>query len=106
MCLKEQNLEYFQVEDVNYREMLRNWIILLPVIENGIDGEEIQVASLEHHLQIIQSHNKVCFGEFLVLYFFFFLSRRYRHNYLKKSLPHLSSAFELSSGAVPDPRQS
>lgn len=28
-------------------ELLRSWIILLPVIENGIDGEQIQV---EHHL--------------------------------------------------------
>lgn len=47
--------------------MLRDWIILLPVIENRIDGEKIQVASLEHHLWVIQSPNELWFGDFFVL---------------------------------------
>lgn len=55
--------------------MLRDWIILLPVIENRIDGEKIQVASLEHHLWVIQSPNEVLFLGFFC--FALFESRRY-----------------------------
>lgn len=48
---------------------------MLPVIENRIDGEKIQVASLEHHLRVIQSPNEVWFGDFFC--FGLFDSRRF-----------------------------